>query len=71
MGLDVYPDEPHVNPRLFEFPKVVLLPHMGTYTQEAERKMERRTLTNLREYIINGKGLDIVPELKTTGNAKM
>lgn len=30
VGLDVFPDEPRINPRLFEHPNVTLLPHMGT-----------------------------------------
>lgn len=29
-GLDVYPDEPKINPKLFDHPNVTLLPHMGT-----------------------------------------
>lgn len=29
-GLDVFPEEPKVNPELMEFGNVVLLPHMGT-----------------------------------------
>jgi phosphoglycerate dehydrogenase-like enzyme len=30
VGLDVYPDEPSINPELFKYPNVTLLPHMGT-----------------------------------------
>jgi glyoxylate reductase len=30
VGLDVYPDEPRINPELFKHPNVTLLPHMGT-----------------------------------------
>ena len=29
-GLDVFPDEPNVNPELFKHSNVTLLPHMGT-----------------------------------------
>lgn len=42
IGLDIYPNEPHVNPRLLEFPRNMLLPHMGitpSRTQDTE-KME-------------------------------
>ncbi|KAL5531964.1 hypothetical protein ACEPAF_5527 [Sanghuangporus sanghuang] len=63
IGLDVYPDEPHVNPRLFDFPQATLLPHMGTETQESQRKMEVRALSNLRGYLTKGAGDDVVPEL--------
>ncbi|KAI0258864.1 hypothetical protein BC834DRAFT_926410 [Gloeopeniophorella convolvens] len=64
VGLDVYPDEPAVNPRLLEFPNATLLPHMGTETRDSQRKMEVRALTNARDYLTKGRGSDIVPELK-------
>jgi len=64
VGLDVYADEPKVNPRLYEFPQATLLPHMGTETQESQRKMEVRALTNVRDYLTKGSGKDIVPEMK-------
>lgn len=62
----MYPDEPKVNPRLYEFPQATLLPHMGTETQESQRKMEVRALTNVRDYLTKGSGEDIVPEMKGT-----
>ncbi|KAI0062432.1 hypothetical protein BV25DRAFT_629211 [Artomyces pyxidatus] len=64
VGLDVYPDEPSVNPRLLAFSNATLLPHMGTETQDSQRKMEVRALTNIRDYLTKGKGIDTVPELK-------
>jgi lactate dehydrogenase-like 2-hydroxyacid dehydrogenase len=64
VGLDVFPDEPAVNPRLLDFPNATLLPHMGTETCDTQRKMEVRALTNIRDYLVNGKGNDVVPELK-------
>ncbi|PSR73750.1 hypothetical protein PHLCEN_2v10394, partial [Hermanssonia centrifuga] len=63
VGIDVYPNEPDVNPRLFEFPNATLLPHMGTETCDSQKKMEIRALTNLRDFLVKGKGSDIVPEL--------
>lgn len=33
-GLDVFEKEPKVHPGLIENPKVILVPHMGTYTLE-------------------------------------
>jgi len=72
VGLDVYPDEPKINPRLLEFPHLTLLPHMGTETEESQRKMEVRALTNLRDYLTSGKGKDVVPELQEkTASAHM
>jgi lactate dehydrogenase-like 2-hydroxyacid dehydrogenase len=65
VGLDVYPNEPVVNPRLLEFPQNVLLPHMGTENQDSQRHMEVRALTNLRDFLRNGQGNDLVPELRS------
>ncbi|KAI0645288.1 D-isomer specific 2-hydroxyacid dehydrogenase [Trametes meyenii] len=62
VGLDVYPDEPQVNPRLLEFSNATLLPHMGTETCDSQKKMEIRALTNLRDFLTKGKGEDLVPE---------
>jgi glyoxylate reductase len=64
-GLDVFPDEPNVNPKLLELPSVTLLPHMGTETRDSQRKMEVRALTNLRDYLTTGTGKDLVGECKT------
>ncbi|KAF7982253.1 hypothetical protein HWV62_29483 [Athelia sp. TMB] len=63
-ALDVYPDEPAVNPRLLSFPQNVLLPHMGTETRDSQRKMEVRALGNVRDFLKKGKGNDLVPEMK-------
>ncbi|KAG1851287.1 D-isomer specific 2-hydroxyacid dehydrogenase [Suillus subalutaceus] len=65
VGLDVYPNEPLVNPRLLEFPQNVLLPHMGTENQDSQRCMEVRALTNLRDFLRDGQGHDLVPELRS------
>lgn len=62
IGLDVYPDEPAVNPRFFDFPNATLLPHMGTETCDSQKKMEVRALNNLLGYVTKGKGFDIIPE---------
>ncbi|KAJ3514801.1 hypothetical protein NLJ89_g2157 [Agrocybe chaxingu] len=64
VGLDVFPNEPQVNPRLLEFPQVTLLPHMGTENQDTQRKMEVRALANLRDFLTVGMGKDLVPEFK-------
>jgi len=65
VGLDVYPNEPHVNPRLLTFPRVTLLPHMGTENQDTQRKMEVRALMNLKDFLTKGKGSDLIPEMKS------
>jgi len=71
IGLDVYPDEPEVNPKLFDFPNASLLPHMGTETCDSQKKMEIRALTNLVDYLQKGAGRDVVPELKTLVRASL
>lgn len=65
VGLDVYPNEPFVNPRLLEFPQNALLPHMGTENQDSQRHMEVRALTNLRDFLRDGQGKDLVPEMRS------
>jgi glyoxylate reductase len=62
--LDVFPDEPQVNPRLLEFRNATLLPHMGTETQDSQKKMEIRALSNALDYLKKGRGRDVVPEHK-------
>jgi lactate dehydrogenase-like 2-hydroxyacid dehydrogenase len=64
IGLDVYPDEPAVNPRFLDFPNATLLPHMGTETRDSQKKMEVRALMNIKDYLVKGKGVDIIPELR-------
>lgn len=61
VGLDVFPNEPEVNPLLLEFANVTLLPHMGTETQDTQKVMEVRALMNLRD-LIKGVGQDLVVE---------
>lgn len=39
-GLDVYEKEPLVHQGLLSNPRVILVPHMGTWTVETETKME-------------------------------
>ena len=65
VGLDVYPNEPHVNPRLLEFDNVTLLPHMGTETRDTQKEMELRALGNLRDFLVQGAGKDLVVEMRT------
>ncbi|MFL6247811.1 MAG: 2-hydroxyacid dehydrogenase [Thermoanaerobaculia bacterium] len=46
-GLDVYEHEPRVNPRLLTMKNVVLLPHIGSATEEARNAMARIAATNV------------------------
>lgn len=51
-----------MDPRLIAMPHVTLLPHVGTENCDARRKMEVLALTNLRDYVVTGKGATPVPE---------
>ena len=46
-GLDVYKNEPHVDPAFFEIENVFLLPHIGSATKETRDAMGFRALGNL------------------------
>lgn len=62
-GLDVYENEPAVHPGLLADPRVVLVPHMGTYTIETTLAMEVWTIGNVRK-VLEGdlEGFSVVPE---------
>jgi lactate dehydrogenase-like 2-hydroxyacid dehydrogenase len=47
-GLDVFEKEPQVSPALVAMENVVLLPHLGSATQETRIAMGMRALENLR-----------------------
>jgi glyoxylate reductase len=66
-GLDVYEEEPRIHPDLVKNDKVMLLPHMGTWTSETQEKMECWVIENIRSALI-GKGLlSIINEQKDLG----
>ncbi len=45
-GLDVYEREPIVTPALFEMPRVVLLPHLGSASEATRERMGEMALDN-------------------------
>jgi lactate dehydrogenase-like 2-hydroxyacid dehydrogenase len=47
-GLDVYEREPQIAPELLTMENVVLLPHLGSATQETRVAMGQRAVENLR-----------------------
>ncbi|PYI08076.1 hypothetical protein BO78DRAFT_395951 [Aspergillus sclerotiicarbonarius CBS 121057] len=63
-GLDVYENEPAIEPELVDNPRVMLLPHIGTMTYETQREMELLVLNNLRSAVETGKMVTLVPEQK-------
>jgi glyoxylate reductase len=49
-GLDVYEREPAVNPRLLKLDNVVLLPHMGSATNEGRQETGDKVIINIRTF---------------------
>lgn len=47
-GLDVFPDEPHVDPRLLAHPNVMTLPHIGSATKEGREASGEKVIANIR-----------------------
>ncbi len=53
-GLDVYENEPELNAELFELENVILLPHIGSATEEARNKMAELAAKNIVN-VLSGK----------------
>jgi glyoxylate reductase len=47
-GLDVYPEEPKVDPRLIAHPNVMTLPHIGSATAEGREDSGHKVIANIR-----------------------
>jgi len=47
-GLDVYPQEPAVDPRLLALPNVMTLPHIGSATREGRAESGHKVIANIR-----------------------
>jgi glyoxylate reductase len=76
VGLDVFPDEPNINPELFKHSNVTLLPHMGTEyvlspcsvnaltarTWDSRNKMALMVLDNILAALKDEDLPNIVPE---------
>jgi glyoxylate reductase len=54
VGLDVYAEEPAIHPRLLAAPRTVLLPHIGSATEETRRKMAAIAVANVQA-VLSGK----------------
>jgi glyoxylate reductase len=59
-GLDVYEDEPSVSPRLIAMPNVVLLPHIGSATEETRNAMARIAVTDVALFLRGLKPKNII-----------
>lgn len=61
-GLDVYVNEPAVDPRLMGLSNVVLLPHLGSATFEGREAMGMKVIANIRTWCDGHRPLDQVLE---------
>ncbi|SNB52144.1 glyoxylate reductase [Arboricoccus pini] len=50
-GLDVFENEPAINPKLQQLENVVLLPHMGSATIEGRLDMGEKVIINIKTFI--------------------
>ena len=62
-GLDVFANEPHIPAPLLAMDNVVLLPHVGSATNETRKAMGDLCKANLDAWFSGGKVLTLIPEL--------
>jgi len=62
-GLDVFANEPHIPAPLLTMDNVVLLPHVGSATNETRKAMGDLCKANLDAWFTTGKVLTLIPEL--------
>lgn len=63
-GLDVFADEPNIPAGLMTMENVVLLPHVGSATNETRKAMGDLCKANLDAWFRTGKVLTLIPELQ-------
>jgi len=62
-GLDVFADEPNIPPALLAMDNVVLLPHVGSATQETRKAMGDLCKANLDAWFAGKPLPTLIPEL--------
>ena len=55
VGLDVYKDEPNLNPGYLKHKSAFILPHLGSATKETRTAMANLAIDNLEEFLKTGK----------------
>ena len=53
LGLDVFENEPYLNPELLKFTNVLVLPHLGSATKEARDGMAELVVRNVINVLKN------------------
>ena len=54
VGLDVYKNEPNLNPGYFKHPQAFILPHIGSATKDTRTAMANLAIDNLDEFFKTG-----------------
>ena len=62
-GLDVFANEPNIPEALMSMDNVVLLPHVGSATNETRKAMGDLCKANLDAWFTTGKPVTLIPEL--------
>jgi lactate dehydrogenase-like 2-hydroxyacid dehydrogenase len=60
-ALDVFDNEPDIDPRFFTLDNAMLTPHLGSATRETRAAMAQLMLDNLRSWFRSGRALTPVP----------
>jgi lactate dehydrogenase-like 2-hydroxyacid dehydrogenase len=56
-ALDVFDNEPDIDPRFFALDNVMLTPHLGSATHETRAAMAQLMLDNVRSWFRSGRAL--------------
>ena len=59
-GLDVFENEPNINPLFFKAKNLTMLPHLGSATLETRDAMGNKVFENLKKYFKTGEVIDPV-----------
>lgn len=57
-GLDVYEDEPDINPELLDLENVILTPHAGSATHVARYNLSKEAAKNVYSFLVDGKAIN-------------
>ena len=63
-GLDVFENEPEINPKFLKAQNLTMLPHLGSATKETRNAMGLKVIDNLRKFFDKGDVIDPVPLVK-------
>jgi glyoxylate reductase len=67
-GLDVFTDEPRIDPRLLAAPRAVLAPHLGSATTNARIRMAELCVTAVRDVLAGRRPPNLVNEVPSVPN---